>query len=69
MLRRIPRLPRLPLGGSPDLLLFSGVAYFAWQHEQGRHQRPHVLCMICWLNKVAPEAPSGSSEAEPPPQA
>jgi hypothetical protein len=68
MLRRIPRVPGLPFGGGPDLLLFAGAAYFAWEHEQGRHQRPHVLCLICWLNKIAPEAPSGSSKAEPPQQ-
>jgi hypothetical protein len=69
MLRRIPRMPGLPIGGGPDLLLVAGAAYFAWEHEQGRHQRPHMLCLICWLNKIAPEASSGSSPAEPPEQA
>jgi hypothetical protein len=29
-------------------------AHFAWEHEQGRHQRPHMLCLICWLDKIAP---------------
>jgi hypothetical protein len=57
------------LGGGPDLLLLAGGAYFAWEHEQGRHQRPHVLCLICWLNKIAPEEPSGASQPEPPEQA
>jgi hypothetical protein len=57
------------LGGGPDLLLLAGGAYFAWEHEQGRHQRPHVLCLICWLNKIAPEAPGGASQPEPPEQA
>jgi hypothetical protein len=69
MIRRIPRVPRLPFGGGPGLLLVTGGAYFAWEHEQGRHQRPHVLCLICWLNKIAPEAPSGPGPAEPPEQA
>jgi hypothetical protein len=50
------------------MLLVAGAAYFAWEHEQGRHQRPHMLCLICWLNKIAPEA-SGSSPADPPEQA
>lgn len=54
MLRRIPRIPGLPLGGGPGLLLAAGAAYVAAEHEQGRHQRPHALCAICWLNKIAP---------------
>jgi hypothetical protein len=69
MIRRIPRMPGLPLRGGPDLLLVAGGVYFAWEHEQGRHQRPHLLCLICWLNKVAPDTSSGSSPAEPPEQA
>jgi hypothetical protein len=70
MLRRIPRVPGLPLGGGLDLLLVGGAAYFAWEHEQGRHERPHVLCPVCWLSKIAPAAePSGgSSPADPPEQ-
>jgi hypothetical protein len=68
MLRRIPRVPGLPLGVGPDLLLVAGAAYFAWEHEQGRHQRLHMLCLICWLNEIVPEASSGSSPAEPPEQ-
>jgi hypothetical protein len=51
------------------MLLAAGGLYFAWEHEQGRHQRPHVLCLICWLNKIAPEAPSGPGQTEPPEQA
>jgi hypothetical protein len=69
MLRRIPKVPGLPLGGGLDLLLIAGAVYFAWEHEQGRHQRPHALCLSCWLNKIAPDASSGSSPAEPPEQA
>jgi hypothetical protein len=53
------------------VVLVAGGAYFAWEHEQGRHERQHVLCPVCWLNKIAPapEASSGSSPAEPPEQA
>jgi len=69
MLLRIPRVPGLPFGGGLGVLLAIGGAQVVWEHEQGRHQRPHVLCLICWLNKIAPEAPGGSSPAEPPEQA
>lgn len=80
MLRRIPRLPGLPFGGRTELLLLFGAAFFAGQHEQGRHEQPHPLCLICWLNRIAPEpetsGPSGPAEpsgdsgpGEPPEQA
>ena len=71
MLRRIPRLPGLPFGGGLELLLVGGGAYLAWEHEQGRHGQPHLLCPICWLNKIAPapDASGGSRQAEPPEQA
>jgi hypothetical protein len=70
MLRRIPRVPGLRFGGGLDVALVAGAAYFAWEHEQGRHGRPHLLCPICWLNKIAPaEAAGGASPAEPPEQA
>jgi hypothetical protein len=50
------------------VLLVAGAAWFAAEHEQGRHERPHVLCLICWMNKVAPapEASGDSSPAAPP---
>jgi hypothetical protein len=53
------------------LVLVAGAAYFLWEHEQGRHGQPHLLCPLCWLNKIdpAPEASGGSSPAEPPEQA
>ena len=53
------------------MLLVAGAAYFAWEHEQGRHERPHVLCPLCWLNKItpAPATSSGASPPEPPEQA
>jgi hypothetical protein len=68
--RRMPSAPGLPFGGGLNLLLVAGAAYFAWEHEQGRHGRPHVLCPLCWLHKIAPapEASGGSSPAEPPEQ-
>ena len=49
------------------MVLVAGAAYFAWEHDQGRHERPHALCPICWLNKIAPapEASSDSGPAEP----
>ena len=55
-------------------MLFAGAAYFVWEHGQGRHQRPHMLCPLCWLDKATPatpaaEAPGGPSPAEPPEQA
>jgi hypothetical protein len=51
------------------MLLVGGAACFAWEHEQGKHQRPHVLCLSCWLNKIAPAPPSGPSTPKPPEQA
>ncbi len=49
------------------MLLAAGAAYFAWEHQQGRHGQPHVLCPLCWLNKIAPPpaASGGPSPAEP----
>jgi hypothetical protein len=68
MRRRIPGVRVLPFGGGMNLLLVGGVAYFAWEHEQGRHDNPHVLCLICWMDKVAPapRTPGDSSPSEPP---
>ena len=53
------------------MVLVAGAANFVWEHEQGRHGRPHALCTLCWLNEIAPapEASGGSSPAEPPEQA
>jgi len=52
MIRRLLRLG-LPVGGL-ELFLVGGAAYFAWEHEQGKHAQAHLLCPICWLNKIAP---------------
>jgi hypothetical protein len=65
MIRRIPRFG-LPIGGL-QLVLAGGAAYFAWEHEQGKHAQAHLLCPICWLNKIAPSAEGdgkGKSAAE-----
>jgi hypothetical protein len=71
MLRRVLRIPGLPFGGGLNVVLVAGAAYFAVEHDKGRHQRPHALCPVCWLNKIAPapEASGGSGPAEPPEQA
>ncbi len=68
MLRRIPRVPGLPFGLGLNVILVAGAAHFAWEHEKGQHERPHLLCAICWMDKIAPapEASSGSSPDEPP---
>jgi hypothetical protein len=64
MKRRMYRFG-MPVGGGLDLLLLGGAAYFAWEHDQGRHGRAHPLCLICWLNRIAPgsEPPDGSAAA------
>jgi hypothetical protein len=71
MHRRILKIPGIPFGGGLNVALVAGAAYFAWEHEQGRHERPHMLCPVCWLSKIAraPEAPGGPSPAEPPEEA
>jgi hypothetical protein len=56
MIRRMLRFG-FPVGGL-ELVLVGGAAYFAWEHEQGRHGQTHVLCPICWMNKIAPAAES-----------
>lgn len=63
MIRRMLRFG-IPFGGL-ELLLAGGGAYFAWEHEQGKHEQGHILCPICWLNKIAPaaEPPDGSTGA------
>jgi hypothetical protein len=55
----------LPVGGGLELVLLGGVAYFAWEHEQGKHAQAHLLCPICWLNRIAPapEPPDPAPEA------
>jgi hypothetical protein len=64
MIRRMPRFG-FPFGGGLELVLLAGAAYFAAQHEQGKHGQAHLLCPICWLNRVAPatEPPEETQEA------
>ena len=71
MAPRTPRAPGLPFGGGLNLVLAAGAAYFVREHGQGRHGRPHLLCPLCWLNKIAPDpgASGRSDPAEPPQQA
>jgi hypothetical protein len=53
-----------PFGGRLELLLVAGAAYFAWQHEQGKHAQVQILCPICLLNKIAPASePAGGAPA------
>lgn len=55
----------LPVGGLELLLAGSGL-YFASEHEKGKHEQGHILCPICWLNKIAPapESPGGPAESQ-----
>jgi hypothetical protein len=56
MHRRMPGIRLLPFGGGLNILLLAGGAYFAWEHEKGRHEKMNLLCPICLLNRVAPRA-------------
>lgn len=65
MIRRLLTMG-LPVGGL-ELVLAGGAAYFAWEHDQGKHEQAHMLCAICWLNKIAPaettpQTPATSTE-------
>ena len=60
MIRRLLALG-LPVGGL-QLALAGGAAYFAWEHDQGKHGQPHLLCAVCWLDKIAP-APDAPEQA------
>ena len=37
------------------MVLAAGAAYLVCEHGQGRHERPHPLCPLCWLVKIAPD--------------
>jgi hypothetical protein len=64
VIRRMMRFG-LPFGGGLELLVIGGAAYLAAEHEKGKHQQAHVLCPICWLNRIAPaaEPPDGTGAA------
>jgi hypothetical protein len=51
------------------LVLVAGAAYFVWEHGQDRHRGPHLLCPLCWLEKIdpTPEASDGPGPAGPGP--
>ncbi|HEY3882508.1 MAG TPA: hypothetical protein VGM12_28320, partial [Trebonia sp.] len=63
---RVSRTPGLPFGGGLNVVLLAGGAYFVWEHGQDRHERPHLLCPVCWLERIdpAPEASGGPGPAE-----
>jgi hypothetical protein len=44
------RMPRF----GPLILVAGTAVYFAAEHEQGKHEQAHLLCPICWLNRIAP---------------
>jgi hypothetical protein len=52
-------------------VFMAGTAYFVWEHGQGRHQRTHLLCPVCWLERIdpGPQASGGPSPEEPQEQA
>jgi len=60
MIRRMARFG-LPFGSRFELLLVGGAAYLAWEHEKGRHTQAHMLCPICWMNKIAPANEPGGT--------
>ena len=54
--------------GALQLVLAAGAAYLVWEHDQGRHTQPNLLCPICLMNRIvpapeAPEAPEAPDEA------
>jgi hypothetical protein len=40
-------------------------AYFVREHGQGRHGRPHLLCPLCWLEKIDPAPSCDTSHQRP----
>jgi hypothetical protein len=40
--------------GGAELVLLAGAAYLTWEHDQGGHDQAHMLCPICWMDKVVP---------------
>jgi hypothetical protein len=63
------RIPRFGFQvGGLELVLAGGAAYFAWEHEQGKHAQAHMLCPICWLNRVFPATGPPKEAQEAPPE-
>jgi hypothetical protein len=66
MIRRGPGFG-FPIGGL-ELILLGGAAYLASEHEKGAHGQSHLLCPICWLNKIAPDREPPAQPAATPPE-
>jgi hypothetical protein len=45
----------LPLVGL-ELAGVAGAAFLTWEHDQGKHDQAHMLCPICWMDKLVPVA-------------
>jgi hypothetical protein len=45
----------LPVVGL-ELAGIAGAAYLTWEHDQGKHDQAHMLCPICWMDKLVPVA-------------
>jgi hypothetical protein len=67
MIRRMFRLGLSigTIGTGVELLLAGGAAYLVWEHDQGKHAQPHMLCPICWFNKIAPAPESAAATGSP----
>jgi len=54
----------LPVVGA-ELALTAGPAYFTWEHDQDGHDQAHLLCPICWMDKLVPVSGTSSAVAKP----
>ena len=53
----IMRMLRLGLAaGGLELVAVAGAAYLTVEHDQGKHDQAHMLCPICWMDKLVPVA-------------
>jgi hypothetical protein len=43
----------LPVAGL-ELVGVAGAAYLTWEHDQGSHDKPNLMCPICWMDKLVP---------------
>ncbi len=61
----IRQLLRLGLAsGGLELALVGGAAFFTVEHDQGKHDQPHLACPICWMDRLVPVT-TPSSELQP----
>ena len=49
----------LPIVGL-ELAGVAGAAYLTWEHDQGKHDQAHLLCPICWMDKLVPVTGEGA---------